>query len=112
MYIGEILRERMELFGFDVEQLSEEALVEKSLINNILNNKIDVEEIDEIDLEFIARTLYTTSNYFLDKNERDKDMLNVSLNRGISDKKTNIIKAKLQQFANDFVFIKEILAED
>lgn len=111
MYIGEIMQERMQALNISAEHLAEESLTDIELIDDILNNNKTLEDIEEFDIEFISDVLYCSPEYFIDKEIRDKDILYSSLNRGVKDTKSNITKAKLQKFANDFSFLMEIVDE-
>lgn len=108
MYIGEILKDRMNNLGIDIMKLSDEALIDKEQIQDILDNNVMVSEIDEFDLELISQVLYCKPDYFFNQKIREKDILNASMNRGISDSHVNIVKGKLQQFAIDFNFLRNI----
>lgn len=108
MYIGEILKKRMQDLDIDISTLSDESLVDEEQIIDILDNKLSANEIDEFDLDLISQVLYCKPEYFLNESVREKDILNASMNRGISDPYVNLVKGKLQQFGNDFSFLRRI----
>lgn len=108
MGIGYLLDERMKCLEFSVEKLSEVSLVEEDVIKDIINRDLSVDDIDELDLDFLSQALFCTPQYFYDSKVREKDVINHCLNRGESNTKANLIKVKLQQFANDFEFLLEI----
>jgi transcriptional regulator with XRE-family HTH domain len=111
MNVGGILKKRMKALGINSANLAEQSLVNESIINDIINNKISIDQIDELDLEFISQILYCSPNYFANEEVRKKDIINSALNRGVSDKKSNNVKGKLQQFANDFAFLRSLKLE-
>lgn len=111
MYIGEILKSRMKALDIDVNMLADKSLVDTDLIEDILNDKLSLEEIDEFDLELIAKSLYCDINYFVDEEYRKKDLIHSSMNRGCNDIKSNTVKGQLQVVANDFIFLKQIMSE-
>lgn len=74
MYIGGLLKQRMNLLGYtDIYVLSKESLVATDVIDDILNDKIQYENIDELDIDLISQTLYCKPKYWIDKKVRDKD---------------------------------------
>jgi hypothetical protein len=111
MYIGEFLKERMELFNYSIESLSEKSLVKADLINSLVNNELHIEQIRKFDLELLSSALFCEPLYFLDKAVRDNDLVYSSLNRGTDTSKSNLVKAKLQSFINDVLYINELISE-
>lgn len=111
MYIGNILKERMECLGVSISTLAEDAFLDEDIVSNIINNKISLQEIDELDLEFISSSLYCDVDYFKCSESRNKDIIHASMNRGICDPKTNIVKGRLQRFVEDFIFLEDIIKE-
>lgn len=112
MNIGSILMERMKAFNIDANTLAEKCFIDNDTIQGILNNVINLSQIDEYDLQLISDVLYCQPEYFTDSIYRNKDIIKASLNRGENDLKSNLMKGKLQRFANDFAFIKELISED
>ncbi|PSL96324.1 hypothetical protein C6C12_19180, partial [Clostridium botulinum] len=105
---GVLLKERMECLNVSVNKLSDLSLVEEDIITNIIEQNLSVEDIDEMDLDFISQALYCTPEYFYDSKIREKDVINHCLNRGENNVRANLVKVKLQQFANDFEFLMTI----
>ena len=112
MFIGEIVANRMKLLGLTTKVLSDETFIDEKLIKSLVNNKISINEMDFMDLEFISEALYCDVEYFLDEKKMEKDVLNSSLNRGTDSVKSNIVKVKLQSIMNDFDFISNIYREN
>lgn len=111
MYIGEVLKERMECFNISTEHLSKVSLVDYDVIEKMLNNEVSVSDIDEISLSFISQSLYCEPDYFIDPSIRNSDVIHSSLNRGDSTSKSNEIKGILQMFCDDLSFLMEIKDE-
>lgn len=109
MYIGAILKERMSSLNITATELASETLMDETQIIDILSDSVSVSEIDEMDLEFIGQMLYCCPDYFINKDVRNKDIINAAMNRGGKDAKSNKVKGQLQAFANDFLFVKNLL---
>ncbi|EOU1743909.1 hypothetical protein [Clostridium perfringens] len=108
MFIGKMVLERMNALGMNAKEVSDNTLIDECVINEILEDKLSISEMDILDVEFLAESLYCTPEYFLDENIRKKDVLNSSLNRGRNSIKSNIIKAKIQVVMEDFGFMNDI----
>lgn len=111
-YIGSELLDRMNLLGIDVSTLSEMAFMDEEVIADIINDKISFEEIDEFDLSLICSTLHCEPKYFVDGEVRNEDLVISTMNRGKDSIKSKNVKAKIQDFMNDYAFVNEVLAED
>lgn len=111
MYIGGVLKERMDCFNISTEHLSEISLVKLEEIEGILNDEISLGDIDEISLNFISQSLYCAPDYFINSDIRESDVIHSSLNRGDATAKSNEIKGKLQMFCDDLSFLMEIKDE-
>ena len=76
MYIGELLKQRMELLGYtNTYSLFKDSLVATDVIEDILDNKIQYENIDELDIQFISEVLYCSPEYWADEKIRKKDWI-------------------------------------
>lgn len=111
-YIGSELQDRMDLLGIDVSALSEMAFMDEDIINDIIEDKISYEDVDEFDMSLICSALHCDPHYFIDSEIRNKDLLVSTMNRGKDTVKSKKVKAKIQDFMNDFAFVNEILLED
>lgn len=111
-YIGADLRDRMNMLGVEVSALSEMTFVDEKIISEVLSDKRAYEEIDEFDLLLICRALHCDVLYFVDDEVREKDLVVSTMNRGKDSVKSKSVKAKIQDFINDFSFVNEILLED
>ncbi|PWX62864.1 hypothetical protein CYK82_13840 [Clostridium perfringens] len=111
MYIGHVLKQRMDYFKISKEKLSEEALVDIDELNMILNDNITYDNIDELTLEFISQILYCKPEYFINNSIRNKDLINACYNRGNSTPRSNKIKGILQSFTEDLSFLCELQSE-
>lgn len=111
-YIGSELQDRMDLLGIDVSALSEMAFMDEDVINDIIEDRISYEDVDEFDMSLICSALHCDSHYFIDSEIRNKDLLVSTMNRGKDTVKSKKVKAKIQDFMNDFAFVNEILLED
>ncbi|MGM9926382.1 MAG: hypothetical protein ACI35P_00385 [Bacillus sp. (in: firmicutes)] len=111
-YIGVELQDRMNLLGIDVSTLSDMTFVDEDTVNDIIANKCSYENIDEFDLSLICSALHCDTRYFIDNEVRNQDLLISTMNRGKDTIKSKNVKAKIQDFMNDFAFVNEILLED
>ena len=89
-YIGYELKNRMDMLGIDVFALSEMTFMDEDIIRDIIAD----------------------THYFIDGEVRNKDLLVSTMNRGEDSVKYKNVKAKIQDFMNDFVFVNEILLEE
>lgn len=106
MYIGNDLKTRMNLLDIDISRLSEITFIDKDIINDILEDKLPYEQIDDFDMSMICSALHLDEQYFTNNQARDMDFLSsVSENDSV---KSNTVKAKLQDFVNDFAFLNEM----
>lgn len=110
-YIGNELQDRMNLLGMDVSALSKMTFVDEDTIKDILTDKLAYEEIEEFDMSLICSALHCDVRYFVDSEVRNKDLLISTMNRGKDSVKSKNVKAKIQDYMNDFVFVREILLE-
>lgn len=108
MYIGDMLKDRMNLLKIDILKLSELSFVDVEYIQSILNGSISNDNIDSFNLCLIASALHCKPEYFYDENIRNKDLLISSYNRGIDNDRSVKVKAKLQDFLDDFSFLKQV----
>lgn len=111
-YIGRELQDRMNLLSVDVSALSEITFVDEETISDIIENRISYEDVDEFDMSLICTTLHCDAQYFIDDEVRDKDLLISTMNRGQDSVKSKNVKAKIQDFINDFAFVNEVLLEE
>lgn len=111
LYIGSDVQDRMNLLGLNVEELADKTFLEENVVNAILNNEIALEEIDEFDLSLICSVLHCRENFFTDVSVKEKDLLLASMNRGADNEKSMNVKAKIQDFMNDFAFVTDVLSE-
>lgn len=111
-YIGNELRDRMNLLGIDVSALSEITFMDEEILEEILSDKQAYEEIDGFDLSLLCSALHCDELYFVDGEVRKKDLLVSTMNRGEDSVKSRNVKAKIQDFINDFTFINDIMLEE
>lgn len=111
-YIGSELQDRMNLLGIDISTLSEITFIDEEVISGIINNESAYEEIDEFDLSLICSALHCDVQYFIDSDVRNCDLLISTMNRGKDTVKSRNVKAKIQDFMNDFAFVNEVLLEE
>jgi hypothetical protein len=111
-YIGSELQDRMNLLGIDVPALSKMTFMDEEVINDIINNKSAYEDIDEFDMSLICSALHCDALYFVNDEVRNKDLLVSTMNRGKDSIKSKNVKAKIQDFMNDYAFVNEVLLEE
>ena len=109
MYIGELLKARLNMFGLSKEQFAENCMFDIEYINAILDNKVSLEEIDDFDLDVISTALFCTPEYFSDENARKQDVVFSSCNRGKDTSRSNYAKGRLQKYMRDMLMLKEAL---
>lgn len=112
LYIGEDLKSRMNMLGLTADEVAEKAFMEKEDLDAIINNKIAFEQIDEFDMSLIARILHCEAEFFINEDIKEKDLLLTSMNRGFDNEKSIKVKAKIQDFMADYIFIMEVLSEE
>lgn len=108
-YIGHILKNRMDMLGISIFDLSEITFINKDIIQAIVENKRAYEEIDVFDLSLICNALHCDMHYFIDDKVRNNDLLISTMNKNKDSSKSITVKAKIQDFVNDFTFLKSIL---
>lgn len=111
-YIGSELQDRMNLLGINISTLSEMTFIDEEVISDIISNETAYEEIDEFDLLLICSALHCDSQYLIDGEVRNCDLLISTLNRGKDSVKSKNVKAKIQDFINDYAFVNEVLLEE
>ena len=111
-YIGSVMQDRMNMLGISVSALSDMTFMNEEIINDIIDNKSAYEEIDEFDFSLICSALHCDTQYFVDGEARNRDLLISTMNWGKDSVKSRYVKAKIQDFMNDFVFVNEVLLED
>lgn len=111
-YIGRELQDRMNLLGIDVSTLSEMTFIDRDVIEDILNGNLAYEDIDEFDMALICNALHCDEFYFVDRRTRENDLLISTMNRGKDSIKSRIVKAKIQDFMNDYAFVNEVLLKE
>lgn len=111
-YIGNELQDRMSLLGIDISALSEMTFMDEEVIDNIIKNKTAYEDIDEFDLSLICNALHCDILYFVDEQVKNKDLLISTMNRGRDSVKSKNVKAKIQDYMNDYAFVNEVLLEE
>lgn len=111
LYIGKELQDRMDLLGLTVEEVADKTFLEEDVIMAIINNEMPLEDIDEFDFSLLCSVLHCQEDFFTNPEAREKDFLSASMNRGLDNEKPMNVKAKLQDFMNDFAFVTEILSE-
>ena len=111
-YIGSELQDRMNLLGINISTLSEMTFMDEEVISDIISDKAAYEEIDEFDLSLICSALHCEPQYFIDSEVRNCDLLITTMNRGKDSVKSKNVKAKIQDFMNDYAFVNEVLLEE
>lgn len=111
-YIGSELQDRMDLLGINVSTLSEITFMDEEIISDIIENRLSYEDVDEFDMSLICSALHCDTQYFIDGEVRNKDLLISTMNRGKDSVKSKTVKAKIQDFMKDFAFVNEVLLEE
>lgn len=110
-YIGNDMQERMNYLNMSAENLANRAFMEYNDIQAIIHNEVSLDNIDEFDFSLICSLLHCKPEFFTDKIVRERDLLVNAMNRGNDNKESVKVKAKVQDFINDFTLINEILSE-
>ena len=106
MLFGDIVKERLNSLGMTFDDLVEISMLDKDLCEKICENRISPKDLDEFDLNVLSNALYCASDYFISETARNKDVVFRSCNRGDDPHQSNLIKAKLQSFMRDLLFVK------
>jgi len=115
MYIGNLIKERMGFYNININKLSDESFINLGILQDIINNKISLKNIDEFDLNMISSVLYCTTEYFINEEIRNNDlvyMLNCNCNEKFGNDlniKNKMLIGKIQNFCKDFIFCNNIL---
>lgn len=112
LYIGKDMQARMKLLGLTVDEVADKTFMDKRQVDAIIKDKIALEQIDEFDLALISSILHCKPEFFSDASVREKDLLCAAMNRGNDDGKSLKVKAKIQDFLNDFAFVNGVLTEE
>lgn len=59
-------------------------------------------------MSLICSALHCDTHLFIDSEVRNKDLLISTMNRGTDTEKSKKVKARIQDYMNDFAFINEI----
>ena len=110
-YIGSELQDRMKLLNINVSTLSQITFIDKETIRDIIGNRLSYKDVDEFDMQLICSALHCDTQYFIDGEARNKDLLISTVNNKKDSVKSNTVKAKIQDFMKDFVFVNDILLE-
>ena len=110
-YIGSELQDRMKLLNINVSTLSQITFIDKETIRDIIGNRLSYKDVDEFDMSLICSALHCDTQYFIDCEVRNKDLLISTVNNKKDSVKSNTVKAKIQDFMKDFVFVNDILLE-
>lgn len=111
LYIGKEVQDRMDLLGLTVKEVADKTFLEEDAVIAIINNEIPLEGVEEFDFSLLCSVLHCREDFFTNPEVREKDLLSASMNRGLDDKKSMNVKAKLQDFMNDFAFVTDVLSE-
>lgn len=107
MQVADIIRLRMSQLGMDIQELSDRTFMDEKIISNLISNKIDLKDLNCIDIEFLESGLYCLPGYLTDKSVREKDILyNVN---DMSNIKANKVKVLIQSMVYDFEFLQSLL---
>ena len=108
MYIGNFLQERIKMFGYSVDNFAEEVLMDKQDIQDIINDKVSFEELEPFDICVISNALFCTPRYFIDENERNKDLVYITKDNKGNTIKSNLVKGRLQKYIKDILFLHKV----
>lgn len=109
MFIGSVLKERMDMLGLTDDMLIENTLLEETFVKDVLNDRIEFNDIEEFDVEILSNALYCDVKYFDNEAIRSRDVVFCSKNRGVDTVKSNLAKAQIQRYMKDMCWIKEAL---
>lgn len=110
-YIGKVLSDRMDSLGINVSTLADMTFMDIDSITSIIEDKKYYEEIDEFDMSLISSALHCAPGFFVDSSVRKNDLLFSTMNRGRDTVKSRVVKAKIQDFMNDYAFVSEVMTE-
>lgn len=102
MFIGTLIKERLDQLDYSRDILDNHMLLDKDLVDKILDNQISLKDIPQYDLSVIANELYLSEFYFEDSSIRQKDLINNATPDSLQACKT------IQAYLNDFVFLSSL----
>ena len=111
MYIGKAIHERMQLLNLNVDDVADKTFMDVEDIQSIIDDNTPLEEIEEFDIELICNVLHCKVDNLTDDSGKEKDFLYGCMNRGNDDDKSINVKAKIGDYLNDYIFVREILEE-
>jgi len=111
-YIGNELRKRMNMLNIDCSILSKESFVDEDVIKKLIANELAYEEINTFDLELLCNSLHCDTRYFIDDDVKRRDLVFSTMNRTKDTLGSIKVKAKIQDFLNDYIFMKNILVKN
>ena len=112
LYIGKVMQARMNQLGLTIRELAEKAFMDKRQVKAILEDEIALDDIDEFDMALISSVLHCRPEIFSDVSVRKTDLLCVGECHGKDNQKSLEVKAKIQDFLNDFTFVKDVLINE
>lgn len=110
-YIGEIMKERMDLLGMNVNSLERNSFVDRRIICYILDDVLAYEEIDKFQLSLLCDALHCDEQYFTDETIRNKDLVIATRDDEKDSVQSNRVKAKIQTLVNDDAFVSNLESE-
>lgn len=111
MYIGKLLKERMEMLNVTPADVVSQSFLDFNLLKKIMNDEIELENIDDFSLALLSGVLHCKPEYFSDSAVREKDLVYVAKNKKGETIKSMQTRAKIQTFVNDMGFVEEVQKE-
>ncbi|KAA3385216.1 hypothetical protein F1912_12220 [Akkermansia muciniphila] len=110
MSVGEVIRERMDMLGISVDQVSDTTLHYWPDFEDVLSGtvQIDTADIDDYELSMLGNAMLCSPAYFTSVEERDKDIVHQNYGRSNVTIKTLLQMARIQQFMRDLHFLKSL----
>lgn len=106
------ITDRMRLLGITTEDLANLSLLDEKEIAKILESRLSLEDMDQYHLALLSSVLHCDVDYWRDDEVRRKDLLFQAMSSEIDDDQSIRVRARLQDFLNDFAFVCEVLHEE
>ncbi len=111
MFIGNLLKERLEMLDMTPADVVNQSFLDMDLIRKILNDEIELENIDYFSLSILCNVLHCKPEYFSEPGIREKDLVYAGKGQKYESPESMRVRANLQTFVNDFGFVQEVQKE-
>lgn len=104
---GKMILQRMNDLGITIPMLVEQTGISEDNINSFISGKRLLLP-DDFDTLVISKALLCDPMFWFDDSIRKLDVITLSCNRGEDTKKSNLAKANIQKFVEDYLFVESL----